>query len=252
MLDVLQYVAYQIRLTNLHKILHPYELFAVCISALAHDVGHQGLNNAYNINAKTPLGILYKNQSVMETAHCTVLIKILNFSECNVFFSLDVYGLQTVWTWIMRLILATDMGFHFKLIDQANETLDSGGIDLKEENHRLMVMELLIKTADICNVSRPFNIADRWSEVLCEEFWRQGDMEKELEIEYASPNNIRGSGNKAKGQVGFYQFVCVPLYNLIVRLFPELDVIRQSLTSNLEVWKKIVKDEEKTTKETDT
>ena len=250
-IDVLQYISYQVRLTNCHNILNKFELLAVCVAALCHDAGHQGFNNAFNVNAETPLGILFKDQSVMETFHCTVAIRILSQPESNLFHTLNDKELQVIWKWIIHLILATDMAFHFKLIKQGNDALEAGVINLKEESYRLMVMELIMKVSDISNVSRPFKYADKWCEVLSEEFWRQGDREKALGLEYSGPLMNRAENNKPKGQVGFYNFVCLPLYSLIARIFPELTVNLNSVKSNLEHWVKLVQEQETQKKEED-
>ena len=243
-IDVLQYISYQVRITNSQQILTKFELLAVCVAALCHDAGHQGFNNQFNVNAQTPLGILFKDQSVMETFHCTVAIRILSQPDTNLFHSLNNEQLITIWKWIIHLILATDMAKHFKLIKQGNDALDAGVINLKEEQYRLMVMELIMKVSDISNVSRPFKLADIWCDVLSEEFWRQGDREKELGLEYSGPLMNREGQNKAKGQVGFYNFICLPLYTLIARIFPELQVNLDSVKNNLSVWTKLVEEQE--------
>ena len=246
-IDVLQYVSYQVRATNADHILTQLELLAVCVAAICHDVGHEGFNNAFNINAETPLGILFKDRSVMETYHCAMTFTIINNPECNIFHSLTHKELQIIWKWIIHLILATDMSIHFKLINKAKEVLEQGALNLKEESDRLMAMELIIKVADISNVSRPFELADQWCEVLSEEFWRQGDREKELGLPYSDALTNREVNNKAQGQINFYTFVCLPLYTIIARIFPELKPNLDSLSNNLEQWKKIKakEDEEK-------
>jgi hypothetical protein len=101
-------------------------------------------------------------------------------------------------------------------------------------------MTMLMKVSDISNVSRPFEIADKWSDVLCEEFWRQGDMELAQGLPISSSLNERGTGNKPKGQIGFYNFVCIPLYQAVARIFPELEVNLDAVKSNLERWKELL------------
>lgn len=247
-IDVLQYVSYQVKITNADCILTHLELLAVCVAAICHDAGHEGFNNAFNINAETPLGILFKDRSVMETYHCTVAIQILKNEESNILHALTHNELQIIWKWIIHLILATDMANHFKLIKQAEETLEQGALNLKEEADRLMAMELIMKVADISNVSRPFKFADQWCEVLSEEFWRQGDNEKSLGLPYSGPlMNREQIQNKAKGQVNFYTFLCLPLYTVIARIFPELKVNLDSMMSNLDKWKQLVAEQEAAT-----
>ena len=90
-----------------------------------------------------------------------------------------------------------------------------------------------------------FGLADKWCDVLCEEFWRQGDMELANGLPISSSLNERGKGNKPKGQVGFYNIVCLPLYQAIARIFPELEVNLEAVKSNLEVWKKLAAESDK-------
>ena len=54
-----------------------FDLLALLTSAVCHDANHDGFTNVYNVKAERPLGILFKNQSVMETHHCEMAIQIL-------------------------------------------------------------------------------------------------------------------------------------------------------------------------------
>ena len=243
-IDVLQFFSYQIRTCHFDEVLTKMELLAICVAGISHDAGHEGFNNVYNVNSETPLGILFKNQSVMETFHCTVIIRIMSQPECNIFHKLTGPDLKKIWSWIISMILSTDMAHHFKLVRHANDIMDAGPINLANPVHRLMAMTMLMKVSDISNVCRPFEIADQWCDVLCEEFWRQGDMEKAQGLPISSPLNERGTGNKPKGQIGFYNFVCIPLYQAIARIFPELEVNLEAVKSNLERWKELLAESE--------
>lgn len=210
------------------------------VAAICHDTGHDGFNNIYNVKAQTPLGILYKDTSVMESHHCEHAIEILSADETNVFNSFHEDQMASVWNLLVQLILATDMAFHFSLLKQSKEMLDENQFDFKNEDCRILSLKLLLKTGDISNVSRPFNIADKWCDVLNEEFFRQGDNEIKLGIGFTSPLNDRNHSNKPNSQIGFYNFICIPLYQTMAKLFPPLVVSLESLESNLEVWKKLL------------
>lgn len=239
-IDVLQYFSYQIKKANFDNILTGLELLSICVASICHDVGHEGFNNVYNVNAQTPLGILFKDQSVMETHHCSTTIHIIAQDPCNIFHALPNADLKKIWSWIIQMILATDMAHHFKLVKNANDIMDQGPINLSNESHRIMAMTMLMKVSDISNVSRPFEIAEKWCDVLCEEFWRQGDMEKAEGLEISSDLNDRNNNNKPKGQIGFYNFICLPLYQACARIFPELEVNVDAVRGNLEKWKSIL------------
>jgi len=57
----------------------------------------------------------------METYHCTVLIRVLQKEESNIFVNLTPNDLKKIWNWIIQMILATDMALHFKLVKNAND-----------------------------------------------------------------------------------------------------------------------------------
>jgi hypothetical protein len=173
----------------------------------------------------------------METHHCTELISILTKEEFNLMHGLSATDSKKMWTLMIRLILATDMAHHFRLVKTLNELVDGEQLDMANDEHRLLVMQMLLKVADISNVSRPFDIADKWCDVLCDEFFRQGDSEKSQGIELTSPLNDRNNSNKPKSQIGFYNFICIPLYAAVSKAYPPLEVNLASVKSNLEVWK---------------
>jgi hypothetical protein len=142
-----------------------------------------------------------------------------------------------MWTTIIDLILATDMAKHFQALKEFAEIFDAGAYSMENKEHRLITMQLLLKCADISNVARPFELADRWCDLLCEEFFRQGDLESASGMEYTNPLNDRVHLDKAKSQIGFYTFVCKPLYEAAARAMPPLQANVRQLESNLDIWK---------------
>lgn len=40
----------------------------------------------------------------------------------------------------------------------------------------MRVLQIALKCADICNPCRPWKISKRWSRLVCEEFFQQGDI----------------------------------------------------------------------------
>jgi hypothetical protein len=227
------------QMANMNVILTQLEIFAILIAATGHDANHDGFNNVYNVKAETPLGILFKDQSVMETHHCSQLIEVLSKDEFNLLQELSPSESRKVWTLMMKLILATDMAHHFRLVREVTCLLDGPGLDMNDPDQRLLTMQILFKTADVSNVSQPFEIADKWCDVLQEEFFRQGDNEKLQGIDYTSPLNDREHVNKPKSQIGFYNFICIPLYSAVARIWPQLEINLRSVNANLDIWKKM-------------
>ena len=235
--DVTQFLTFEILTGKLDEVLPKFELFGLLVAAVCHDANHDGFTNVFNVKAETPLGILFKNQSVMETHHCSMAIGIISKAECNIFASLTAQEYKKMWTLIIQLILITDMAKHFDFLKAANALMDEGPLDMQNEQHRLTLMQLILKCGDVSNVSRPFELADKWCDVLCEEFFRQGDLEMASGMEYTSPLNDREHLDKPKSQIGFYNFVCLPLFQTAARAVPPLECNCEQIRSNLAVWK---------------
>ena len=224
--DVTQFVTYELILLRVEKMLSQLELLAVIVAALCHDANHGDFTNVYNVKADTPLDILFKNQSVMETHHCEVVIGIISKEETNLFSELKGSEFKFVWTTVIQLILAADMAKHFNFLKDFKALYEAKQWDpAKNQENRMILMQLLLKTADISNVSRLFALADKWCDVLCKEFFRQGDL------------NDREHLGKPKSQIGFYTFVCLPLYQVVAQAPSLLEVNVSRGQSNLAQWK---------------
>ena len=235
--DVTQFVTYEIKTAKLENAFTKRELLGLIVAAICHDANHDGFTNVFNVKAETPLGILFKNQSVMETHHCSVAIGVISKEECNLFENLNSTEVKEMWNLVITLILTTDMAKHHEFLKQVAERLTKGPLNNDDAEDRFMEMQLILKCADISNVSRPFELADKWCDVLCEEFFRQGDLEKTSGMEYTSPLNDRAHLDKPKSQIGFYTFVCLPLYQAAAQAIPPLQVNVDQVESNLAIWK---------------
>jgi 3',5'-cyclic-nucleotide phosphodiesterase len=237
--DVAQCVFFMIRVGDITAIYEAWEIFTMLVAAVCHDTNHRGLNNVYNVRAETPLGILYKNQSVLEIHHIHESIPIISRPDIDLFASFGTTEVKKVWSLFVSVILATDMAQHFEIVKRAQAALDNQMFILTEPETRVLALQLVMKVADISNVSRPFEFANMWCDILNEEFFHQGDLEKATGIGLTSPLNDRDSANKPKSQIGFYTFICLPLYMVVAKLFPGLQVQVDGVAANLEKWKEL-------------
>ena len=73
--DVMQFAGYLMLRCNLIDILHLDKLdcMSLIIAAIAHDLGHDGFNNNYHVNAITRRAIDSNDNSVQETYHAVQL-----------------------------------------------------------------------------------------------------------------------------------------------------------------------------------
>lgn len=98
----------------------PLEEFVVCIAALAHDLDHPGVTNAFLVATSDPIAILYNDSAVLENHHVASLFRLLmEKPQVNVLALCDKQTLKGVRKIMLEGVLNTDMSRHFKLVAQA-------------------------------------------------------------------------------------------------------------------------------------
>lgn len=103
---------------GLNTALSLLEVFSVLVGAIAHDVGHPGVNNAFLIKTTHSLALQHNDRSPLENMHCVTLYEILAKAECNVFHTLDRKQKNESRAIILTIILGTDMVHHFEQIQK--------------------------------------------------------------------------------------------------------------------------------------
>ncbi|KAI8989396.1 hypothetical protein BDB01DRAFT_833516 [Pilobolus umbonatus] len=120
------------------------DMAALLIAGLCHDIGHPGKNNNYQVNMKTDLAIRYSNKSVLESYSCTITMDLLTKHKLfrNITRTSRSVGLPTteseMRTAIIKMILATDMIFHYELQENfANllEIISEANVSEDDFNH---------------------------------------------------------------------------------------------------------------------
>jgi 3',5'-cyclic-nucleotide phosphodiesterase len=147
--------------SSIAALIRPFDALTLLITAIGHDVGHPGVNNAFLVTLNAPLAQLYNDRSVLESFHCAAYSQILRRHWPAAFQAAEMRQLM------ISSILATDMGLHFdymKRLGWMQEKLHDGNNSTDGWNGRLLddqrtlACSLLIKCADISNVvcsSRP-------------------------------------------------------------------------------------------------
>lgn len=126
---------------------------------------------------------------------------------------------------MIRCILATDMAKHNEILNNFKSVMKN--FDFKSQEHKSLLLMILLKVADISNECRPMDVAEPWLECLLQEFFNQSDMEK-LEGLPVAPFMDRDKVTKSSSQIGFIKFALLPLFEALRELFPviEKDIIQ--------------------------
>ena len=73
-------------LSEVHRMIAPYEVLILLVAAFCHDLDHPGHNNSYQVNARKELAIRYNDISPLENHHAAVAFDILS-QVCFILFS---------------------------------------------------------------------------------------------------------------------------------------------------------------------
>ncbi|CAG2111013.1 unnamed protein product [Medioppia subpectinata] len=79
--------------------------------------------------------------------------------------------------------------------------------------NRHFILQIALKCADLANPCRPWDLSKRWSEQICNEFYRQGDYESQLNIP-VTPICNRHTTGIARIQTDFFKSIVTPLFDL--------------------------------------
>eukprot|EP01089_Gocevia_fonbrunei_P023072 TRINITY_DN9572_c0_g1_i1.p1 TRINITY_DN9572_c0_g1~~TRINITY_DN9572_c0_g1_i1.p1 ORF type:complete len:488 (-),score=94.96 TRINITY_DN9572_c0_g1_i1:5-1468(-) len=196
------------------------EILALLIGSLGHDLNHPGLNNAYQICTGSSLAIRYNDRGVLENFHASSLFEIMKAPGTDILSAMTEVDYKDFRKLTINLILATDLACHMEHTTKF-QTI-SENFTRENKDHREMLLSMVIKASDISNPARPGPVARYWSELVQEEFFQQGDVERQKGLKI-SPFMDREDPNLPKMSVGFIDFFVRPLFSQLQKVLPESD-----------------------------
>ncbi|TGZ49519.1 Phosphodiesterase [Temnothorax longispinosus] len=185
------------------------EIMASLIAAVTHDLDHPGVNQPFLVATSNHLAALYQNTSVLENHHWRSAIGCLLESGVSAQLPADVR--PELQRHISSLILATDITRQQEFLTRFRDYLSNNSLEMKRAEDRHFILQIALKCADISNPCRPWDISRKWSYKVCEEFFRQGDYERRLNLP-VTPLCDRHTTSIPKIQTGFFKHVVTPLY----------------------------------------
>ncbi|KAF9112832.1 hypothetical protein BGX27_002711 [Mortierella sp. AM989] len=347
--DVTAVLYYMLQGMRASQYLCKIDMASLLLAGLCHDIGHPGLNNLFQINAKTDLLHQYGEASVLEKYSCSLAMDLVtkhslfrNISRSPTAMLPEGHPAteDTMRCSMIKAILATDMAFHYDMLNNLNSLFEattspvssgaseadtdsesesesdgleaaphskspnstqprvymttikdqksvsissqindleealrvkvdahrqccrrnscgsihsqsSGDSEILLSPHSIESMSIspgdltpeqrqnlcncLLHAADISNAVKPWTVCKRWSDLVVQEFFRQGDIEKAQGLP-VSPNMDRDQHNQSQISLGFGDFVVQPYFEALIELLPEASPILTSLTSNRSQW----------------
>ncbi|OWK02307.1 hypothetical protein Celaphus_00017966, partial [Cervus elaphus hippelaphus] len=168
-----------------------------------HTKGHAGqtIIGFLEILLNSELALMYNDSSVLENHHLAVGFKLLQEENCDIFQNLTKKQRQSL---------------------------------------RKMVLQNMVHCADLSNPTKPLQLYRQWTDRIMEEFFRQGDRERERGMEI-SPMCDKHNASVEKSQVGFIDYIVHPLWETWADLVhPDAQDILDTLEDNREWYQSTI------------
>lgn len=252
--DVLQTVHFFLNRCNFAQVLTEIEQMALLMSAVVHDFKHPGRSNLFLCRTRAELALIYNDNSILENFHISQALTLMQDPRFNFvqYFDEPTFSL---WRKVMvSLVLATDLKFHFELLGEfntftseimANSSMmileGSQGLENtgEEDSAQLILsaMKICLKAADISHPTKVWNVHEKWTALLAEEFYLQGDEEKRLGLSVIPPY-CRETTCLPESQKGFINFLVKPLFASWVKYInsEEAVTVIENLEKNISNW----------------
>ena len=211
---------------------------ALFISSIIHDYKHPGLNNAFLERTSDKIALRYNDVSCLESYHLGQAFKLAATPQCNIFKDMPAEVRRSLRKYIIQCVLGTDMAKHSMHASEASSKL---GNPSDFPSIKPVILGLIIHAADISNPTKPYSLSEKWAIRVSEEFYIQGDKEKQLDPPL-TPMYDRATANLANMQTGFIKGVVLPYFTPLARAWPGMEITVRHLTENAEIWSKRVEE----------
>ena len=126
------------------------------------------------------------------------------------------------------------MSKHFADLGNFKQRVTSNDFQ-PEEKDKLLWMGVGIHLADISNPTKNWDLTLKWTELLFEEFFKQGDKERELGLKITDLMD-RANTNIAKAQLGFIDVIVMPSYETFSKFIKIANKNIKNMIKNREIW----------------
>ena len=219
--------------------------FAMLVGAICHDLKHTGQNNTFHINTRSKIAMRYNDISVLENFHIAQTFKLLSQDQYNILKHFKPEEYRILRRRMIEGIISTDMANHQKVLSATKAKIETYKINkganftkiFDVETAKLFdaqqcILNMCLHTADISNPAKPSKISEGWTAKVYEEFFRQGDMEKKLNMQVSLMCD-RETTSINKAMIGFINFVVKPTIDILVNLIPEVSEYGDNIRGNL-------------------
>jgi high affinity cAMP-specific and IBMX-insensitive 3',5'-cyclic phosphodiesterase 8 len=238
--DVLQATSFFLNSEVVAQTVQDNHATAALIAATVHDLDHPGRGNAFLINTRQRLALLYNDQSVLENHHVALAFQLtLAQNGINIFSKMQREEFINMRQSIIDMVLATDMSRHFEYLTKFQQIIPNlPDLEENRESNSMTVCRMMIKCADIANPTREWKLCVQWAMRIVEEYFFQTAEEREKGLPLTMKGFERDTCNVPMTQCTFVDMFAREAFTLWCD-FAEIPQLLQQLETNYEKWKQM-------------
>jgi len=218
---------------------HDVVVIGCVVAAAIHDYDHLGVNNKF-LEVTQHERALKFGSSINENHHFEAAMQLLLCPENNFLAHLGAAKSNQVRELVRSLVLATDAAEDGKFREEFKKNcFESGEFKLKSQADAVLALQISLKCADLGHLATDWEEHVDWVARLEQEFFCQGDQERQHGFDEISFLMDRDVGGVSESQTGFFQFVAVPLFEVLILAFPNARPMLEMVNSNFDEWKRI-------------
>ncbi|CAM9907449.1 unnamed protein product, partial [Phaeothamnion confervicola] len=212
------------------------QALALVLAAVMHDYRHPGVNNGYLVKRSHELAVMYNDESVLENFHAAQGFRLLLEPRHNALTGWKSEDVRSFRLTFVKCVLATDLAHSVAYASKFKQHCKER-LPFDSPNAQIMLLQMLLKAADVAHPAKPWDVHCRWSQLITEEFFRQGDLERREGLPI-SPLCDRAEVNLPKSQCNFIEFVVRPCLAPLAEYCGSGGVLwTDYLNTNFRAWK---------------
>ena len=91
-------------------------------------------------------------------------------------------------------------------------------------------------SVDLSHATKLESMYLKWTNYITQEFWALGDKERSMKVPISPLCDRERDNNIAKSQMGFFKFICIPLFSVVADLVDPEMVPWVRLRKNMAMW----------------
>ncbi|KJH43819.1 3'5'-cyclic nucleotide phosphodiesterase [Dictyocaulus viviparus] len=249
--DVLQATSYFLDSPSVAAHVSENHAIAALIAATIHDLDHPGRGNAFLINTRQSLAVLYNDHSVLENHHVALafqltlqqsnnvivfIVRRMKTSQLILHGNLSREEFTTMRHSIVEMVLATDISRHFEYLVRFNKMNIVDVAEETKDGNSMTICNMLVKCADISNPTREWSLCQKWAYRIVEEYFDQTREEREKGLPITMEVFDRLTCNVPLTQCGFIDMFVREAFADFTG-FANLDHLSIQLERNYDQWK---------------